>query len=232
MRKKLFSILENQSDSLLSKCYNLLMLLTLFLSIVPLMSKEHLLVFTVIEYVTTVVFCMDYILRLLTADIKLGKGVVSFVLYPITIMAIVDLLCIVPTFFMFNSSLKLLKVARMGRLLRVFKVVRYSKNIAILTSVIKQQREALVLVAGLAVGYILFTALLIFTVEPDTFESFFDALYWATISLTTVGYGDIFATSFLGKLITMVSSILGIAIVALPAGIITAGYMSEIMKKD
>ena len=60
------------------------------------------------------------------------------------------------------------------------------------------------------------------------FLTFFDALYWATISLTTVGYGDIYAISTTGKIITMISSFLGIAIVALPAGIITAGYMKEI----
>ncbi|MFC5632118.1 MULTISPECIES: ion transporter [Streptococcus] len=232
MRENVFSILENKSDSLISKSYNLLMLVTIFLSIVPLMFKEHLLMFTVFEYVTTAVFCMDYILRWVTADFKLGKGKASFVLYPLTIMAIVDLLCILPTFFMMNSGLKLLKIARMGRLLRVFKVIRYSKNIAILTNVMKEQREALLLVIVLATGYILFTALLMFTVEPTTFDTFFDALYWATISLTTVGYGDIFAVSTLGKLITMVSSVLGIAIVALPAGIITAGYMNEIMKNQ
>ena len=61
-----------------------------------------------------------------------------------------------------------------------------------------------------------------------TFNNFFDAVYWATISLTTVGYGDIFATSTIGKLITMVSALMGIAVVALPAGIITAGYLDEI----
>lgn len=232
MREKLFSILENHSDHLFSRSYNLLMIAVIFVSIIPLMFKEHLLMFTVIEYVTTTVFCVDYILRWVTADFKLGKGKASFVLYPLTIMAIVDLLCILPTFFMMNSGLKLLKIARMGRLLRVFKVIRYSKNIAILTNVMKQQREALLLVIGLATGYILFTALLMFTVEPTTFDTFFDALYWATVSLTTVGYGDIFAVSTLGKLITMVSSVLGIAIVALPAGIITAGYMNEIMKSN
>ena len=64
--------------------------------------------------------------------------------------------------------------------------------------------------------------------SPVHFLIFFDALYWATISLTTVGYGDIYAVSTTGKIITMISSFLGIAIVALPAGIITTGYMKEI----
>ena len=76
------------------------------------------------------------------------------------------------------------------------------------------------------------SALVIFNVEPDSFSSFFDAVYWATVSLTTVGYGDIYPVSVFGRIITMLSSILGIAIVALPAGIITAGYMTEIQKEE
>jgi voltage-gated potassium channel len=76
------------------------------------------------------------------------------------------------------------------------------------------------------------SALIIYNVEPDTFDTFFDALYWATVSLTTVGYGDIYPTSIMGRIITMISSIFGIAIVALPAGIITAGYMNEINKDN
>ena len=86
----------------------------------------------------------------------------------------------------------------------------------------------MIIVGLLALGYIFISALIIFNVEPSTFPNFFDALYWATISLTTVGYGDIYAVSTTGKIITMISSFLGIAIVALPAGIITAGYMKEI----
>ncbi|WP_418517468.1 potassium channel family protein [Pseudoruminococcus massiliensis] len=61
---------------------------------------------------------------------------------------------------------------------------------------------------------------------------FFDAIYWATVSLTTVGYGDIYPVTVIGRLVTMLSSVLGIAIIALPAGIITAGYMSEIKYSD
>lgn len=80
----------------------------------------------------------------------------------------------------------------------------------------------------MAIAYVLISALVIFNVEPDSFATFFDAVYWATVSLTTVGYGDIYPVTTIGRVVTMLSSVFGIAIVALPAGIITAGYMNEI----
>jgi voltage-gated potassium channel len=67
-----------------------------------------------------------------------------------------------------------------------------------------------------------------FSVEPDSFRNFFDAIYWAVVTLTTVGYGDIYPTSDTGRIVSMLSSFVGIAIVALPTGIITAGYMKEL----
>ena len=133
-----------------------------------------------------------------------------------------------------NDGLKVLRVARLLRAMRVFRVfmaIRYSKSFRIIGNVTRASRESLVAVLVLALGYILISALIIFNVEPDSFNSFFDAVYWATVSLATVGYGDIYPVSKLGRMITMFSSIFGIAIVALPAGIITAGYMSEIQKE-
>ena len=76
------------------------------------------------------------------------------------------------------------------------------------------------------------SALTIYNVEPESFDTFFDAVYWATISLTTVGYGDIYPVTVVGRIVTMISSVLGIAIIALPSGVITAGYLEEINKKD
>ena len=73
---------------------------------------------------------------------------------------------------------------------------------------------------------------MIFNVEPGTFNNFFDAIYWATVSLTTVGYGDIYPVSEAGRVITMISSFFGIAIIALPAGIITAGFMDKLHEKQ
>ncbi len=117
---------------------------------------------------------------------------------------------------------------RVLRVFRVFKAFRYSKSVQIVVSVFKRSKEPLFAVCTLAVAYVFISALAIFNVEPDTFETFFDAIYWATVSLTTVGYGDIYPVTTTKKIITMLSSVFGIAIVALPAGVITAGYMDTI----
>ena len=228
-RKTLFQIIEpHQKENAIEKAYDVLMFLTIIVSLIPLTTKSHTGIFMWLDFVSTVVFIIDYILRLLTADYKLEKGKLSFFLYPFTFLALADLLCILPSLFLLNNSLRLFKILRMLRILRVFKFIRYSKNVQILTNVLKKQKDSLIIVGLLALGYIFIFALIIFNVEPSTFPTFFDALYWATIFLTTVGYGDIYAVSTTGKIITMISSFLGIAIVALPAGIITAGYMKEI----
>ena len=73
---------------------------------------------------------------------------------------------------------------------------------------------------------------MIFNVEEQSFETFFDAVYWATVSLTTVGYGDIYPVTTVGRAITMLSSLLGIAIIALPSGIITAGFLEELRERE
>ncbi len=143
-------------------------------------------------------------------------------------MAIIDLLSILPSINMINKGFKALKTIRLirtFRVLRIFKSFRYSKNIQIILQVGKNSKKALIAVLYLAIGYIFVCALIIFNVEPDSFNTFFDAI---TISLTTVGYGDIYPITTLERIITMVSSFMGIAIVALPASIITAGYMKEI----
>lgn len=84
----------------------------------------------------------------------------------------------------------------------------------------------------MAGAYIFISAIVIYNVEPDSFNTFFDAFYWATISLTTVGYGDIYPVTPIGRCVTMISSLIGIAIIALPSSVITAGYLEEVSKKD
>lgn len=109
--------------------------------------------------------------------------------------------------------------------------MKKSKSFSVITEVIRRERSVLGVVCLIAIGYIFLTALIVFNVEPDTFDSFFDAIYWACVSLTTVGYGDLYPTSTLGRAIAMLSSLVGIAIIALPAGIITGGYIDVMREK-
>lgn len=221
--------------------YSIFMLICIILSLIPLCFKEDNYYFQIIDKATVIVFIIDYILRFLTAGVKYEQGALSYVKYPFSAMAIIDLLSILPSLTVVNKAFKALRVIRLTRLtrilrtvktVRVAKTVRYSKSASIILKVIKDSKEALLVICALAVGYILTTAIIIFNVEPDTFNSYFDAVYWATVSLTTVGYGDIVCTSVIGKVIAMVSSFVGIAIVALPSGIITSGLVKELNTED
>lgn len=247
MRKRLFEVIElSDGNDKLSGIYDIVMMCTIAISLIPLAFKETNSLFWAVDYVTASIFVIDYFLRFITADYKLGTvgnnaksnkgsgGVKPFFIYPFTPMAIIDLLAILPTFTIIASGFKILKLFRLlrtFRVLKVFKIVRYSKSITVISNVIKKQKEPLLAVCVLAAAYIVICALIIFNVEPDTFDNFFSAIYWATVSLTTMGYGDIYPVSTIGRVVTMLSSFVGIAIVALPAGIITAGYMDEIKKE-
>ena len=231
-RKRLFEVIEIADDGdKLSNFYDVFMMITIVISIIPMAFKNSYPVFEIMDKVTVIIFIIDYVLRILTADMKLKKGIGSFFLYPITPMALIDLAAILPSLIVINNGLKLLKIFRLLRtlrVLRVFKIVRYSTPIQMILGVFKRTKESLLIVCGIAIGYVIVSALVVFNVEPDTFNTFFDAIYWAAVSLTTVGYGDIYPVTIAGKIVTMVSAFMGIAVVALPAGIITSGLMEEI----
>lgn len=226
MRKKIYNILNQNA------IYDTFMFTVIIISIIPLAFVKQQSWMTLIDRITVIIFIIDYILRWFVAD-KLSNKLNKFILYPLTPMAIIDLLSILPSITLLNSSFKLLKIFRLFRslrLLKILKLVRYSKSITMICNVFKKQKETFITILVMAITYILVSALVIINVEPETFPTYFDALYWATISLTTVGYGDVYAVTTIGKIITMISSFLGIAVVALPAGIITSGLMDELSK--
>ena len=212
MRKRIFEIIEvAKEDDRASYYYDAFMMAMILLSMVPLVFKQTTPLLIALDVVTVAVFMVDYLLRWSTADYKFQKPGL-----------------------LLNAGFKVLRLLRLMRALRVFRVlrvVRYSKSLKIIGNVLKGSRESLLAVGSLAVAYILISALVIFNAEPDSFYDFFEAIYWATVLLTTVGYGDIYPVTTAGRLVAMASSIFGIAIVALPAGIITAGYMKELEKK-
>ena len=241
MRQKIFEIIErDENDNLISKLYDRIMQLAIFVSIIPLMFRGQNVIFTTIESVVTILFVTDYLLRWLTADLRSKKkGIWAFVLYPFTLIAIIDLLTILPAISYVNDSLRVLRTWRLLRILRIAKVFKYYEPLQIVIEVFRKKAPVLLTVVGFALFYIFVTALFMFNVEqsvnPKTgelfFDDFFDALYWSTCTLTTVGYGDIYPISDIGRIVSMISALVGIAIIALPSGIITAGYMEEVQER-
>ncbi len=234
MRKRIFEIIEvGDSSDKVSKCYDYMMMFLIGLSILPLCFKGTNAVFQTIDRITVTAFIIDYILRWATADLRAGKrGAAAFIKYPVTLFAIVDLLSILPSLTVLNSGFKVLRIFRLNKAFKTLKFLRYSKSFNLIASVVKKQKRSLLAVCYLAGGYIFLSALIMFQVEPKSFENFFDAVYWAAVTLTTVGYGDIYPLTDVGRVVSMVSSFMGIAIVALPTGIITAGYMAELEKEE
>ena len=153
MRKRIFQIIETaKEDDRLSNVYDVFMMVVILASIIPLAFKQEYAVFAVVDKIAAVIFIIDYSLRLWTADLKLKKGRLSFVIYPFTPMALIDLLCILPSLTVISGAFRVLKVFRLLRTLRVFRVfkaVRYSKSIAMIKDVFTIEKKPL------ATGYTL-----------------------------------------------------------------------------
>ncbi len=237
MRKRIYEIIERGKDGdIASLVYDLLMLVAIAVSIIPLMFVKEYPFFLIIESVTVSFFIIDYLLRWITADYRLNKKGWSFALYPFSAWAIIDMLSILPGLSILGKGFKIFRITRLLKILRLFKFIRYSDKIQVLGRVIRKEKGVLLTVLGIAVFYVFLTALIMFNAEPHinpstgatTFNDFFDALYWATVTLTTVGYGDMIPVTDVGRFVSMLSSLFGVAIIALPSGVITASYLEEL----
>lgn len=240
IREKINYLIEPHKENKLSHWYDCIMLVAIAIGIFPLMFRTQYRLFWYFDIVSGLCFTIDYIFRWLTCDLRSkSRNWISFVIYPFTPMAIIDLLSILPTVHLLTPIFKVARVTRLLRLLRIVKVIRYFGPLELILSVIRKQRTILLTVLSLAIFYIFVTAMIMFNAEEDInpetgqylFNNFFDAFYWAACTLTTVGYGDLYPISNTGRVISIISSMVGIAIIALPSGIITAGYMDEIKER-
>ena len=239
-RKYIRELIDPKNDSSSSRIYDWIMLVAIVVGILPLLFREQSMLFWYFDLISGLCFVVDYLLRWITADLSSKHNrITAFMLYPFTPMAIIDLLSILPTFNLISPTFKVVRVSRLLKILRVIKVVRYYEPLEIILAVVRRQSKILWTVFSLAVFYIFITALIMFNAEEDInpetgrylFDNFFDAFYWAACTLTTVGYGDLYPISDVGRVISIVSSMVGIAIIALPSGIVTAGYLDELKNR-
>ena len=240
LRESTYRLIEPRNANKYSRAYDVVMLVAIAMGILPLMFRTQIKLFWYFDLISGICFIIDYLLRWFTADMDSKRNKwVAFAIYPFTPMAIIDLLSILPVFNLLSPTFKVVRVSRLLKILRIFKVIRYFEPLEIIMSVIRKQSKILCTVLSLAVFYIFITALIMFNAEEDInpetgkylFDTFFDAFYWAACTLTTVGYGDLYPISDTGRTISIISSMVGIAIIALPSGIITAGYMDELRNR-
>lgn len=239
-REQIRELIEPRNEGSFSRVYDWVMLIAIVAGIFPLLFREQPKLFWYFDLLSGLCFVFDYLLRWITADLSSKRNrVVAFLIYPFTPMAIIDLLSILPTFNLISPTFKVVRVSRLLKILRVIKVVRYYEPLEIILAVIRRQSKILLTVFSLALFYIFITALIMFNGEEDInpatgsflFNNFFDAFYWAACTLTTVGYGDLYPISDVGRVISIISSMVGIAIIALPSGIVTAGYLDELRSR-
>jgi voltage-gated potassium channel len=197
--------------------------------------------FTYFEYFSILVFTIEYLLRLWTAPYKFPlspkwSSFFSYIRFIFSFMGIFDLCAILQFYIPFVIfDLRVLRVFRLFRLLRIFKLTRYNKSFDLIGRVFKSEKDKL-LMTFFIVGIMLLLASSVMyaaenAVQPDVFPNILATLWWAVVTLTTVGYGDVYPVTVLGKLLSGVISILGIILIALPSGIISSGFIKEYEKE-
>ena len=145
-------------------------------------------------------------------------------------------MCIRDRPYIIKIDLRVIRVLRLFRLLRLFKLNRHSKALRLIVTVFKKTKSDILVTAFIVSFLLIMAATLMYDIEneaqPDAFSNIGEALWWSVATLTTVGYGDIYPITGLGKLLSGVIALLGIGIVALPTGIISSAYIEEVQKRN
>lgn len=195
--------------------------------------------FRAFELFSVSLFTIEYVLRLWTCTCNPEfKGAVAGRLkYAVTPLALVDLIAILPFYLpmLMPFDMRILRVIRLVRLARLLKVGRYSETMKLFGRVLSAKRSELLATLFTLFILLIFSSGLLFYVEnpaqPEKFSSISASVWWGAITLTTVGYGDIYPITPLGRFLGALISLLGIAFFAIPAGLLSSGFIEEHKKK-
>lgn len=181
------------------------------------------------EIASVVIFTIEYIWRIWAAK-KKSQFIFSF-------FGLVDLIAILPFYLpmLIKMDLRFVRILRLTRIFRIFKVARYAKSLQLVGLVLKEKKESLVLTLFLTFIMLLVASSFMYEAEhriqPDKFTDIFSSFWWAVATLTTIGYGDIYPMTTIGRFLSGIIALLGIGLVALPTGIIGSGFIEILNRK-
>lgn len=246
-KQRLFEIIQTaNADDIASRVFDIGIIFLIVLNVVLVIADTFNLppviirISGIIETASVIIFSIEYLGRLWTADLLFPNvnPWKSRIKYVFSFMALVDLLAILPFYipFIIRIDLRVLRTLRIIRLFRVFKINRYTTALSVIAEVFKRTRHKLLSSVFIVLLLMIVASVLMYNVEnpaqPDVFQNAFSALWWAVATLTTVGYGDIYPVTVFGKILSATIALLGIGLVAVPTGIISAGFMETIEHRE
>ena len=250
-RERIFRVIDEDARGYRpSRIFNGMIVFLIFLNVIAIIfeSDDELAitygsVFDQIELWSVLVFGLEYLLRLITADFiyKEKRGFRPFLRYVISPLAVIDLLAILPSLVIIAApyiaplapylDFRIIRLLRTMRLLRIFKITRYSSSLRLIVDVFKEKGRDLAVTIFITFILIVISSTLMYYVEHEAQEEQFPNIlatfWWAVATLTTVGYGDVYPITAMGKLLSGVIALLGIGMVALPTGILSSAFVDR-----
>lgn len=242
-RKRLFEIIEvgNDIDNI-SRAYDFLNAIAIILNLIASICytyselRERFGALIVgIENITIAFFAIDYVMRLCTADFLYPEESKACAVrkYALSFTGLVDLLSFLPYYlpFFFPAGTIAFRMIRIIRIFRLFRINAYHDSLSVITEVIRGKKQQLISSVFIILVLMIASSLCMYSLEneaqPEVFKNAFSGVWWAASTLLTVGYGDIYPITTLGKIFGIIISFLGVGMVAIPTGIISAGFVDR-----
>ena len=243
MREKIFNIIQiGDKSNKISRAFDIFITIIIVSNIIVtiLATIDQLAYFSglfkIVEIVTVFVFCVEYILRIWTAnylypEVTAGHARFKFL---ISFDGIVDLLTIIPAFFL--SGFVIFRMLRVARIFHLFRLNAKYDSFNVITTVLYEKRNQIISSVFIVLILMLASSLCMYSVEheaqPTVFRNAFSGIWWSMSTLLTVGYGDIYPITTLGRIMAICIAYLGVGAVAIPTGIISAGFVEQYQRKS
>jgi voltage-gated potassium channel len=246
LKQRVWEIVEvSRPEDRVSHKFDVFILGLIFVNVVaviletePTISSKYGPLLHALEIFSIVIFSIEYLLRIWSCVVvpKYHRPFVGRIRFALTPMALIDLVAVLPFYLFFlGLDLRFIRVVRLIRVLRVAKLARYLDALNLMGRVAKARKEELVVTSILMLFLLIIASALMYyaenTVQPDIFPSIMQTMWWAVATLTTVGYGDVYPVTNIGRFLASVVAILGVGFFALPIGILGSGFVEEIHKR-